>query len=103
MARRLISKLSRIRIPSKLGNWHVSFIKYRNFYVKSELFNINAGLGQGTILSPTLFSIYINDLTESTSESTNKSSNLLFVGDLFNHASDQKLEVTHDMDTEISQ
>ena len=92
----LIFKLSKLNLPKKLGAWIISFIKNRKFYVKvedstSEHHEIEAGLGQGTVLSPILFSIYINDITELTNNPTNKISNLLFADDLFGAVSDKNI------------
>ena len=64
----------------------------RTFRVKveearSDLFQID----QGTVLSPILFSIYINDITEIIENSTNKISNLLFADDLFSAVADKNI------------
>lgn len=63
----LIFKLHKIQLPVYLINWIKSFLKQRQFEVKykdkiSERKNIPAGVPQGCIISPTLFSIYIHDL-----------------------------------------
>ena len=65
----ILYKLSNLKIPKKLGYWIKDLISDRKFYVKieqdkSDLFVTTAGLAQGTILSPILFSIFINDITE---------------------------------------
>ena len=85
----LIYKLSKLNLPERLGYWLVNAIENRKFYVKvdsekSELFNITAGVAQGTILSPILFSIYINDITELNNSTINNNiESLLFADDLF--------------------
>ena len=83
-------------LPTKLGEWLVNFIKDRKFNVKieqtiSEIYDINAGLGQGTVLSPILFSIFINDFTDITKIPTNKINNLLFADDLFAAVTDKNI------------
>jgi hypothetical protein len=85
----LLYKLHKINLPEKTGKWIQQLIFNRKFYVqvnkeRSEQLNIETGVGQGSILSPTLFSIFINDIVEMniSTEHTNIDS-LLFADDLF--------------------
>ena len=85
----LLYKLHKINLPEKTGKWIQQLIFNRKFYVqvnkeRSEQLNIETGVGQGSILSPTLFSRFINDIVEmnSSTEHTNIDS-LLFADDLF--------------------
>lgn len=64
------------------------FSKNRKFIVKvdskfSDPFNIETGVAQGSILSPILFSIYINDVIEINKVTNEKVNCLLFADDLF--------------------
>jgi len=49
----------------------------------SELFSIETSVMQGSILSPTLFSIYINDIVEINEYQNQEINSLLFADDLF--------------------
>ena len=89
----LTYKLHQLKLPSKLGLWITNFIKGRKFFVKlnnykSDMFNIETGVGQGTILSPTLFSLYINDITKLNEYPNDKIQSLLFADDLFSFVID---------------
>lgn len=64
----LIHKLYKLDFPIYLVKIIVSFLKNRKAYVsinkaKSDLFDIPAGVPQGSLLSPLIFNIFINDIT----------------------------------------
>ena len=75
----------KLNIPSYIIKWTAEFLKNRRFCVdvngeKSTLRDIRAGVPQGAVLSPILFSIFINDIP--IENSTNRSYGLLFADDL---------------------
>ena len=92
----LIYKLSKLEIPKKIDNWIISFLKDRKFCVRinnniSGTYNITTGVPQGSILSPILFSIFINDVLELNSLNNQKINSLLFADDLFSFNIDKNL------------
>jgi hypothetical protein len=98
----LLYKLEKIKTPTYLWKWICSFIDKRQSFVKvnttnSNLFEIKTGVPQGAVLSPILFSIYINDIPSNIEK--NKNYSLLFADDLayyhmYNKATKNTLE-TH--------
>jgi hypothetical protein len=64
----LILKMQKFGMPNYIIKWIDSFIRNREFKVKyketfSKPYKIKAGVPQGCICSPTLFAIYIADLS----------------------------------------
>jgi hypothetical protein len=81
----LIFKLIKANIPVYLVAWIKDFISNRSFTVevedaRSDSKYITCGVPQGAVLSPFLFSLFINDIPDSTEK--NKNYNLLFADDL---------------------
>ena len=69
----LLYKLKQINTPTYLLNWIGSFLANRSFYIqynqeKSHKYAIRAGVPQGCIISPILFSIYISDISKELSD-----------------------------------
>ena len=80
----LIKKLVDIKLPYYLLRIIINFLSNRKFVVKvndakSEPIAIACGVPQGAVLSPTLFSIYINDSPSRNSK--NLEQTLLFADD----------------------
>jgi len=66
---RLLTKLSNLGFQENFNKIFKSFLSKRSFRIKinnsfSSTHHINTGVPQGSILSPTLFSIYVHDLNQ---------------------------------------
>jgi hypothetical protein len=81
----LLYKLVLLNCPLYIVNWIKNFLKDRKLQINvngslSELADILCSVPQGSILSPLLFSIYINDIPKR--NVSNSSGSLLYVDDL---------------------
>ena len=68
----LLAKLPMFGLNQTLINWIGSFLSDRSIAVRvngflSNLHSINAGVSHGSVISPVLFILFINDLLTSTS------------------------------------
>ena len=84
----LLYKMNQMKMPKNLGFWIKQFLSERKFFIKlnqasSQKLPIEASTPQGSILSPTLFSIFINDIIDLNTFPNNIIKSLLFADDLF--------------------
>ena len=84
----LLAKLPMFGLHHTLINWIGSFLSDRSIAVRvdgflSNLHSINAGVPQGSVISPVLFILFINDLLTSTSSSSHSFSDDTFLSSSF--------------------
>ena len=84
----LLAKLPMFGLNHTLINWIGSFLSDRSIAVRvngflSNLHSINAGVPQGSVISPVLFILFINDLLTSTSSSIHSFADDAFLSSSF--------------------
>ncbi len=89
--RKLVHKLSKLGVGGPVLPWLKSFLTKRSQRVvvdgqHSELFGVESGVAQGSVLGPFLFILYISDLCENIQAAVGKA---LFADDLKCYASDR--------------
>ena len=87
----LLAKLPMFGLHHTLINWIGSFLSDRSIAVRvdgflSNLHSINAGVPQGSVISPVLFILFINDLLTSTSSSIHSFADDTFLSSSFSHS-----------------
>ena len=92
----LIYKLIKIGIPAYIVIWIKEFLSHRKFRVKlnsyfTKSYDITCGIPQGAVLSPLLFSIFINDVPLYNNQKTKHS--LLFADGLMYMHTFKKINV----------
>ena len=71
----LLGKLSRYNLDQSAINWVSSYLQHRTQYVqigrfKSNMIAVDRGVPQGSVIGPLLFAIYINEMSEVTTQPT---------------------------------
>ena len=84
----LLAKLPMFGLHHTLINWIGRFLSYRSIAVRvdgflSNLHSINAGVPQGSVISPVLFILFINDLLTSASSSIHSFADDTFLSSSF--------------------
>jgi hypothetical protein len=77
--------MQKMGLPEYFIDWTEEFLFQRRFFVQiedqnSEITLIKAGVPQGSVISPILFSIFINDIPKR--NSSNEQFSLLYADDL---------------------
>jgi hypothetical protein len=80
--------MNQMNIPTYIQRWCHNFLQNRTFVIKmnefiTNYYTISADVPQGAVLSPLLFSIYINDIP--CKNEKNKNYGLLFADDLVSY------------------
>jgi hypothetical protein len=91
----LLYKLDNYQVPNYLGSWIKSYLESRTFHVKvgyilSDPCKIEAGVPQGSVLGPTLFNIFFNDISETNEFITEQG---LFADDLSSWVKSKSLNI----------
>ena len=100
----LTKKLKQYGISNSELNWFQSYLENRNIVVqyqdkKSHITGVNIGLPQGSALGPTLFNIFINDLSQSVSPGQLN----MFADDSLIYVSGQNIhEIQHKLQSAIN-
>ena len=96
-------KMKHMGIQGKILQWIINLIKNRTFQVRvkhclSETHTTQRGLPQGSVLSPTLFNIYINDVTKT----VENSSMALFADDIAIWNRNKSIDILgHDLQSDL--
>ena len=94
----LLKKLKDLKFKDYIVLWIANFLSQRFFFVKinnceSKLYEIHTGVPQGGVLSPALFSIFINDIGCDVKFKKNKVLYNLFADDLAASCASNKLSI----------
>ena len=103
----LLAKLPMFGLHHTLINWIGSFLSDRSIAVRvdgflSNLHSINAGVPQGSVISPVLFILFINDLLTSTSSSIHSFADDTFLSSSFSFNPNDHASTDIQLDRNIS-
>jgi len=67
--KRLVKKIASFGLPQQTVRWIEAFLNGRQYRVKvnskySNWYQVKSGIPQGSVLSPLMFIMFINDITE---------------------------------------